>query len=162
MTLGHRVAVLHNGRLQQCDAPRVLYDRPANRFVAGFIGSPAMNFVDVPLSENGSVSLGGIDVPLPEDVRAASSAGGWSDLVLGVRPESLELAPDGIGAEVQVVEDIGADAYVFCVTTIGGVERRLVARSSTRRAPERGARVALRPVAGEAHLFDPVSGARLG
>jgi multiple sugar transport system ATP-binding protein len=162
MTLGHRVAVLAEGRLQQCGPPRELYDRPANTFVAGFIGSPAMNFLSVPLGANGSVSLGGVEVPLPEEVRAASSAAGWNDLVLGVRPESLELAGEGIGAEVQMVEDIGADAYVFCTTTIGGEARRLIARSSARRAPERGERVSLRPVANEAHLFDPVSGARLG
>src|SRR5438067_628292 len=95
MTLGHRVAVLKDARLQQFDAPRVLYDRPANTFVAGFIGSPAMNFFTVPLGANGSVSLGGVDVPLPADARAAATAGGWKELVLGVRPESLELAGDG-------------------------------------------------------------------
>jgi multiple sugar transport system ATP-binding protein len=151
MTLGHRVAVMHDGRLQQCAPPRELYDQPTNRFVAGFIGSPAMNFLTVPLGANGSVSVGGVEVPLPQGVHG-------KDVVVGVRPESLELASDGIGAEVQVVEDIGADAYVFCTSDHG----KLVARSSIRLAPERGERVALRPVAGEAHLFDPESGARLG
>src|SRR5262249_25665150 len=96
MTLGDRVAVLHNGHLQQCGPPRELYDRPANTFVAGFIGSPAMNFVSVPLGENGSVSIGGVDVPLPDGARAD----GRREVVVGVRPESLELAADGIGAEV--------------------------------------------------------------
>jgi multiple sugar transport system ATP-binding protein len=157
MTLGDRVAVLHEGHLQQCGPPRELYDRPANTFVAGFIGSPAMNFLNVPLGANGAVSLGGVEVPLP----AAARAGGHREIVVGVRPESLELAADGIGAEVQMVEDIGADAYVFCATSVGGEQRRLIARSTARRAPERGDRVSLRPVAGEAHLFDPVSGARL-
>jgi len=151
MTLGHRVAVLHEGVLQQCAPPRELYDHPANRFVAGFIGSPAMNFLTIPLGANGSVSVGGVELPLP---RALSG----KDVVVGVRPESLELAPDGIGAEVQMVEDVGADAYVFCTSDHG----KLVARSSVRRAPGRGDRVALRPVAGEAHLFDPETGARLG
>src|SRR4051794_33039811 len=144
MTLGHRVAVLHEGVLQQCAPPRELYDHPANRFVAGFIGSPAMNFLTVALGANGSVSVGGVELPLP---RALSG----KDVVVGVRPEALELAPDGIGAEVQMVEDVGADAYVFCTSDHG----KLVARASVRRVPERGARVALRPVAGEAHLFDP-------
>src|SRR5881409_3675508 len=64
MTLGHRVAVLKDGKLQQCDAPRVLYTNPVNTFVAGFIGSPAMNLCAVPLS-NGSVSFGGVSVPVP-------------------------------------------------------------------------------------------------
>jgi multiple sugar transport system ATP-binding protein len=157
MTLGDRVAVLHNGHLQQCASPRELYDRPANTFVAGFIGSPAMNFLTVPLGTNGSVEIGGVDVRLPDGVRA----NGRDRITVGVRPEALELAADGIGAEVQAVEDVGADAYVFCTTSLGGEERRLIARSSARRAPARGDRVTLRPVAGEAHLFDPVSGDRL-
>ena len=162
MTLGHRVAVLRDGKLQQCDKPRALYERPANSFVAGFIGSPSMNLVTVPLGQNGSVSLGGVLVPLPETVISAASAGGWSELVVGIRPESLELAADGIQAEVQVVEEIGADAFVFCAATFDGDETKLVARADARRAPERGERVALRPRADEAHLFDPQSGARLG
>jgi multiple sugar transport system ATP-binding protein len=151
MTLGHRVAVLHEGELQQCAPPRELYDHPENTFVAGFIGSPAMNFLTVPLGANGSVSVGGVEFPLPRPLDS-------KDVVVGVRPEALELAGEGIAAEVQVVEDIGADAYVFCTSEHG----RLVARSSIRRAPGRGERVSLRPVAGEAHLFDPASGARLG
>jgi multiple sugar transport system ATP-binding protein len=162
MTLGHRVAVLKDGLLQQCDAPRVLYERPANTFVAGFIGSPSMNLLTVPLGTNGAVSLGGVAVTLPEAVRSACAAGGWSELVIGVRPESLELAADGIAAEVRVVEEVGADAFLFCSAELGGAETRLVARASAKRAPARGERVTLRPVTDEAHLFDPVSGSRLG
>ncbi len=162
MTLGHRVAVLRDGLLQQFDAPRALYDRPANTFVAGFIGSPAMNLFTVELGTNGSVSLGGVDVPLAPGVRAAAAAAGWHELVLGVRPESLELAADGIAAEVEVVEDIGADAFVFCAAEIGGESTKLVARAGAKRAPARGERVLLRPVAEDAHVFDPVGGARIG
>jgi multiple sugar transport system ATP-binding protein len=162
MTLGHRVAVLKDGLLQQCDAPRILYERPANTFVAGFIGSPSMNLLTVPLGANGSVALGGVPVLLPEAVRSAATAGGWQELVVGVRPESLELAPEGIAAEVQVVEEVGADAFLFCAAEVGGGETRLVARTAARRAPARGERVALRPLADEAHLFDPVNGSRLG
>src|SRR3954466_3798473 len=128
MTLGHRVAVLHEGVLQQCAPPRELYDHPANTFVAGFIGSPAMNFLTVPLGANGSVSVGGVDLPLPDGVRA----NGRDRITVGVRPESLELAADGIGAEVQVVEDVGADAYVFCTTSLDGEERRGIARATAR------------------------------
>ena len=162
MTLGHRVAVLKDGLLQQCEAPRALYERPANTFVAGFIGSPSMNLLRVPLGSNGAVSLGGVAVTLPDAVRSACAAGGWSELVIGVRPESLELAPDGIAAEVQVVEELGADAFLFCSAELGGEETRLVARATAKLAPARGERVTLRPVAEEAHLFDPVSGSRLG
>jgi len=147
MTLGHRVAVLHEGQLQQCDAPRVMYDRPANVFVAGFIGSPGMNLLTLPVG-NGSVELGGVHVPVPA---------GHSSIVLGVRPESLELAPDGLAAEVEVVEELGADAFVFCQSDVG----RLVARTEARRAPERGSKVALKPRAEDAHLFDAEDGSRL-
>ena len=90
------------------------------------------------------------------DVRSAASAGGWKEIVIGVRPESLELASDGIAAEVEVVEDIGADAFVFCAAEIGGVATKLVARAGAKRAPARGERVTLRPVAGDAHVFDAV------
>jgi multiple sugar transport system ATP-binding protein len=153
MTLGNRVAVMQNGRLQQLDAPRVLYERPVNTFVAGFIGSPAMNLVTVPVS-NGSVSLGGVAIPAPP--------GEWKALVVGVRPESLELASDGIAARVEMVEEIGADAYVFCAAEVGGEETKLVARAVARGAPKRGEQVSLRPVGEDAHVFDPGTGARLG
>jgi multiple sugar transport system ATP-binding protein len=153
MTLGHRVAVLKDGLLQQCDTPRTLYARPVNTFVAGFIGSPAMNLCDVPLT-NGSVSFGGVSVPVP--------AGCGDSVVLGLRPEALELAADGLAAEVQVVEELGADAWVFCVADIGGERTKLVARGDAKRAPEQGERVKLRPLAGEAHLFRPETGERIG
>jgi multiple sugar transport system ATP-binding protein len=157
MTLGHRVAVLHEGRLQQCGPPRELYERPTNVFVAGFIGSPAMNFFTVPLATNGTASFGGVQVPLPASV----AANGRTSLVVGVRPESLEVAADGIAAKVDVVEDVGADSFVFCSTELGGETTKLVARSESRKAPKQGDRVTLRPRADEAHLFDPVSGDRL-
>jgi multiple sugar transport system ATP-binding protein len=152
MTLGHRVAVMDEGRLQQLGPPRELYDRPANTFVAGFIGSPSMNLCTLPV-ENGSVSLGG--------TRVQVGGNGRGELVLGFRPESLELASEGLPAEVEVVEEIGADAYVFCVAELPSGETKLVARTDTRGAPARGARVVLRPKADEAHIFDPVTGERL-
>jgi multiple sugar transport system ATP-binding protein len=149
MTLGDRVAVLGDGKLQQCDTPRELYARPANIFVAGFIGSPAMNLCTVPCA-NGTVELGGVGVPMPRSKHGP-------EVVIGLRPESLELASDGIAAEVEVVEEIGADSYVFAASDVG----RLVARCETRHAPERGATINLRPKPDEAHLFDPATGARL-
>ena len=156
MTLGHRVAVLRDGRLQQVGPPRELYDRPANTFVAGFIGSPAMNLCTVPLGSNGVVRFGGEDVPVPRD-----AANGRRSLVLGLRPESLDLASEGVQARVEVVEELGADAFVFCVTELEGETTKLVARTEARRAPERGSQVSLRPRAEEAHLFDAESGERL-
>ncbi len=157
MTLGHKVAVLHQGHLQQCGPPRELYERPANVFVAGFIGSPAMNLCTVPV-QNGAASFGGVDVPVPQ----GSAVNGRTSLVVGVRPESLDVAGEGIPARVDVIEDIGADAYVFCTAELGGASTRLVARTDARKAPEQGERVALLPRTDEAHLFDPASGERLG
>jgi multiple sugar transport system ATP-binding protein len=151
------VAVLGDGLLQQCDTPRALYERPANTFVAGFIGSPAMNLCRCDVADNGSVSLGGVTVSLPNGARAEAR----KDVTVGLRPEALELAEDGIAADVDVVEEIGADAYVFASATLAGEPIKLVARVDAKGAPERGAHVKLRPRAGEAHLFDTASGARL-
>ncbi len=162
MTLGHRVAVLRDGRLQQCDAPRVLYDRPANTFVAGFIGSPAMNLCSCACGSNGTVSLGGATIPVSSAASAAALGSGLSDVVVGIRPEAFDLASEGIGARVEVVEELGADAYVFCVADLPSGEAKLVARVDSAERPERGARVALRPRVSEALLFHPVTGDRLG
>jgi ABC-type sugar transport system ATPase subunit len=100
--------------------------------------------------DNGAVELGGVRVPVP----AGTPHG---EIVVGLRPESLDVAPEGIPAEVEVVEEIGADSYVFAAADVG----KLVARVETKRAPERGERISLRPRAEEAHLFDPASGARI-
>jgi multiple sugar transport system ATP-binding protein len=154
MTMGHRVAVLRDGRLQQCAAPRVLYDHPVNVFVAGFIGSPAMNLCRVPVVE-GTASLGDDAVALPGGVN------GRAEVVVGLRPEALELGGDGIPGRVEVVEELGADVYAFCSAELPAGEARLVARSDARHAPERGDRVSLRPRMDEAHLFDAATGMRL-
>jgi len=161
MTLGHRVAVLRDGRLQQCGSPRELYDRPVNTFVAGFIGSPAMNLCDVQLGSNGSISLGGTKVEIDEALSRAARSNGGSGLVLGLRPEALELGNTGLPARVEVVEELGADAYVFCSTELGGESVRLVARTEARAVPARGERVSLSPRPNEAHLFDRETGQRL-
>jgi multiple sugar transport system ATP-binding protein len=155
MTLGHRVAVLSDGMLQQCAPPRELYERPANTFVAGFIGSPAMNLCAPASGANGSISFGGTRFDLP-----AEAAG--RPIVLGLRPESLDFAPDGVPARVEVVEELGADAYAFCSAELAGETATLVARVDARLRPERGARVSLRPRPGEAHVFDAETGRRLG
>jgi multiple sugar transport system ATP-binding protein len=157
MTLGNRVVVMSDGRVQQCGPPRELYESPTNTFVASFIGSPAMNLLTVPV-EGGTLTIGGEPVQVP----AAATANGRASLVLGFRPEALDLAPEGIPAEVEVVEEIGADAYVFCVAEVAGETTKLVARTDWRSAPERGERVKLKPHADEAHVFDPETGERIG
>ena len=160
MTMGDRVAVLSGGVLQQCATPRELYDRPVNAFVAGFVGSPAMNLVTVPSATDGSVSLGGVRIPVP---------GGSPDTVtVGVRPEDLRPAGAGDGLEVtvDVVEELGADAYVYGTLTEGagqdGAGTTLVARVDARTPPERGTRLRLVPDPDRTHLFDGGTGARLG
>jgi multiple sugar transport system ATP-binding protein len=161
MTLGHRVAVLMDGRLQQCAAPRELYARPANTFVAGFIGSPAMSLCTVPVGSNGSVSLGSAQVALGAATSGEIAARGLGNVVIGLRPEALEIASEGIPAVVEVVEELGADSYVFCNSEVEGGAARFTARSNARHLPQRGDRISLRPVAGDAHFFDPVTGDRL-
>jgi multiple sugar transport system ATP-binding protein len=156
MTLGHRVAVLDGGELQQYGSPRELYDRPVNSFVAGFIGSPAMNLCEVPVGANGSVSFGGAQVEVPRGQELNGRG-----VTVGLRPEALELAGEGVPARVEVVEEFGADAFVFCSAEIGGAETRLVARTEARRAPAQGERVTLRVRGEEAHLFDTETGERV-
>jgi multiple sugar transport system ATP-binding protein len=162
MTMGHRVSVLKDGRLQQCDTPRVLYDHPANVFVARFIGSPSMSLCTVPLGQNGTLDLGGARVALPSEVATALAERGAGDVVVGLRPECLHLGTEGVPAQVQVVEELGADAYAFCVGEIAGQEMKLIARADARHPPAIGERVTLQVAAGEVvHLFDPGSGERL-
>ena len=161
MTLGSRVAVLRDGRLQQCAPPRDLYERPANAFVAGFIGSPAMSLVEIPLGTNGSIEIAGTRVALPAATSSAATARGLRSLLVGLRPESLRLAGDGIAAHVEAVEVLGADAYVFCSAEIGGAEARITARADAREAPARGDAVRLTPHGRDVHLFDPATGERL-
>src|SRR5687768_3986558 len=114
MTMGDRVAVLKNGVLQQVDTPRNLYDRPTNEFVAGFIRSPAMNLVPVPLTDGGAV-LGGHPVPVSRSVLAFLADEGSRTATLGFRPEAVEFvgAGEGFPVEVQVVEELGSDAFAY-------------------------------------------------
>jgi multiple sugar transport system ATP-binding protein len=163
MTMGQRVAVLREGQLQQCGPPRELYNRPANVFVAGFIGSPAMNLISAPLDSEGCTLVDGVTICLPRETMAVAAERGIREITLGLRPESLEVdGSRGIPARVEVVEELGADAYAFCVAHVGATETKLIARTDPRRAPGRGERVSLVPRADEAHVFDPGTGERLG
>jgi multiple sugar transport system ATP-binding protein len=116
MTLGQRVAVMRDGRIQQVDAPQTLYDEPANTFVAAFIGSPAMNLVQGML-EGDTVKLGELTIPLARD-RHPSGVGG-DRVIVGIRPEAFEDAAFSIedlpqiDVKVEVLEELGADAHVF-------------------------------------------------
>jgi len=162
MTMGHRVAVLKDGILQQVNTPRSLYDKPGNAFVAGFIGSPAMNLKTVPLVEGGA-KLGDLVVPLPRDVAAAAS--GLSEVTLGVRPEAFDLARDGqpsLPLRVDLAEELGADAFVYGTAQLASGEEQLVVRVDGKDVPQMGETVNLVVRQGNEHLFHPETGDRLG
>jgi multiple sugar transport system ATP-binding protein len=144
MTMGHRVAVLRDGDLQQVDAPSTLYHEPENVFVAGFIGSPAMNML--PVSVDGSVTIAGAEI------RIGQALGGPA--TIGFRPETVAIGDDGpIPARIRVVEDLGSEVFVHLVVDHEGDERRIVAKVDPPFAgePDENVRLTLR---GALHLFD--------
>jgi multiple sugar transport system ATP-binding protein len=166
MTMGDRVAVLKDGLLQQCDTPRRMYDHPNNVFVAGFIGSPAMNLIDVPVTDGG-VSLGTGTYPVAREHLAEAG----SSLTMGVRPEDLTLSTDGTGlpVQVEVVEELGADAYIYGTAQSGTqhmddgeLAKPFIARVDGRTPPEKGSTVYLTPKMGHVHMFSTTTGARIG
>jgi multiple sugar transport system ATP-binding protein len=158
MTMGDRVVVLKDGLLQQVGSPRTLYDHPDNAFVAGFIGSPAMNLLELPATAEG-VQFGDTVYPVQ---RAVLSEAHGDKVILGVRPEDLDLSEHGIPVTVEVTEVLGADAYVHGTTRIGESDLPIIARVDGRRPPEKGEQVHFTPKQGHVHVFDVDSGARLG
>ncbi|MBJ7290342.1 sn-glycerol-3-phosphate ABC transporter ATP-binding protein UgpC [Williamsia sp.] len=162
MTMGDRVAVLKGGKLQQFAAPNELYDRPANAFVAGFIGSPAMNLFTASVVDNG-VRVGDSVFELERDQVSILSGTGLTEVTVGIRPEQLEVTESG-GVEVVVdlVEDLGSEAFVYTHAGSGSSGVELVARCNPRTAPRLADTVRLRRhPEGAVHLFDPKSGERL-
>ena len=158
MTMGDRVAVLKDGILQQCASPRDLFTRPANLFVAGFIGSPAMNMVECSV-QGDTAEFASMQVPLTREQRSALTT---DAVTIGVRPEGLHLSPDGIGmhATIAVVEELGSDSYLYCVPE-GHQETSIVSRTEGLSTARVGDSVVLRPDPGAVHLFDTATGARL-
>jgi multiple sugar transport system ATP-binding protein len=163
MTMGDRIAVMNNGRLQQVDAPEALYDNPANMFVAGFIGSPRMNFVPGRLVEAPArtlVEFLGVKAPLAASSRLGARPEG-GEVMVGIRPEDLVWRPAApaentlvVDADVDVVEPMGHEAYVTAVCAGETVTSRFPPRSGvkTRERVE----LALNPA--RLHLFDARSG----
>jgi multiple sugar transport system ATP-binding protein len=184
MTLGQRVAVMRDGRLQQLDTPQALYRKPANLFVAAFIGSPAMNLVEARLDED-AVEFGGFRLPLDREVRPAARSGGT--VILGIRPEDFDTADSttndlpSIDVEVIVVEDLGADTHVvFAVDAprfqtgasgtageeaddqlLADTRAHFTARVSTQTQLRPGQRMTLDVDPARFHFFDPDSGERI-
>jgi multiple sugar transport system ATP-binding protein len=161
MTMGDRVAVLKDGVLQQVDAPARMYDNPANVFVAGFIGSPAMNLLEVGV-QGEAMKFGNADVPLRREALGEAQRGGGA-ITVGVRPEDMELVGEGQGLQttINLVESLGADAYVYGVAKIGETEHHVIARVDGRRPPQKGGVVEFAPKPGHVHLFSTGTGERL-
>ena len=159
MTMADKIVVMRDGLVEQTGTPLELYDHPANQFVAGFIGSPSMNFLPGTLRRSAggaTVELaGGLSLPAP--VNAGGQDG--QQVIYGARPEHIDLTSgnDGIATEVVVVEPTGADTQIF--TKIAGVEVTSVFRE--RHAFRPGETICLRPDPTRAHLFDAASGMRL-
>jgi multiple sugar transport system ATP-binding protein len=156
MTMGDRVAVLKDGVLQQCATPRELFTNPINEFVAGFIGSPAMNLLPAESNEGGA-TYGTLTVPLTAAQRSQLTS---SAVSVGVRPNDLVVTGDGgLDAAVQFVEELGSEAFIYCVADQTGKE--VVARVDGLSSAKAGDRVSLIPKPGGLHLFDSKTGARL-
>ncbi|HUP07360.1 MAG TPA: ATP-binding cassette domain-containing protein, partial [Caldimonas sp.] len=157
MTMGDKIVVMKDGRIEQTGSPLELYDHPANLFVAGFIGSPAMNFLPGTLRRaNGAAR---VELGSGTTVNAPPSAGGadGQPVILGMRPEHLTLADSGIPSQVVVVEPTGADTFVACRHE--GTEVAVVFRERHDFAP--GTVIHLQPDPRRAHLFDADTGRRL-
>ncbi|BDD82377.1 ABC transporter ATP-binding protein [Tsukamurella pulmonis] len=168
MTMGDRVAVLKFGVLQQFATPAELYDRPKNAFVAGFIGSPAMNLFTAPVRD-GAIAVAGGTVDLDAEAQAALRTSGLDRVTVGIRPESLGLAgPDaGVPGTVAILEDLGSDTYVYArvedpdLAGVDGAPVTLVARCPRRTEARIGDGLRLAQVEPAVHLFHPDSGERL-
>ncbi len=163
MTMGDRICVLKDGFLMQVGTPQDLYDNPSNVFVAGFIGSPAMNIIEAPVIE-GQVRLGGKAVDLPPVTAAALAAKGSKSVILGYRPEDLRISTTEKAwpVEVQLVEGLGADAYVYTEVQLpDGAKKQVVVRTDGRTHPARGEMLGLEAVLQHQHMFDAETGDRL-
>ena len=148
MTLGQRIAVFNHGRIEQCGEPLALYEKPGNRFVAGFIGNPAMNFVRARATGRRSVSLADttLEVPLNGDPLPA-------ELLVGIRPEHLVLGPvgQGVAARVDLVEHLGNEQIVHLL--LAGEERLVARLAADGPKPRAGEAVGLAWPADRMHLF---------
>jgi multiple sugar transport system ATP-binding protein len=152
MTMADKIVVMQGGRIEQVGAPLDLYDRPANTFVAGFIGSPAMNMVPG-VVRGGTVEVEGARLPLPPGLAVSEGR----EVTWGIRPEHLALGPEGISGSVAVVEPTGSETHVV----VRAAGREMVAMFRDRVSFRPGDALVLAPDAAKVHLFDRASGVRL-
>jgi multiple sugar transport system ATP-binding protein len=153
MTMADKIVVMRDGHIAQMGAPLELYDRPANTFVAGFIGSPAMNLLSGVVAEGGLLMAGDLALPLPAGAALAPGA----KATWGLRPENLAIGATGIPADVVVIEPTGSETHV--VLRAGGQEVLAVSRERLDLRP--GDRVHLSPDVTQVHLFDGTTGNRI-
>ncbi|MGL4231936.1 MAG: ABC transporter ATP-binding protein, partial [Casimicrobium sp.] len=153
MTMADQIVVLNKGRIEQVGTPLELYDRPANTFVAGFIGSPAMNLLKGTV-QGGHIQTHGASLSLPY----GCAVGEGQNVTYGIRPEHLTIAATGIQGTVAVVEPTGSETHIIVRTA--GQETTVVSRERVSLRP--GEAIALAPKAESAHVFDTATGARLG
>jgi len=152
MTMADKIVVMNAGRIEQMGAPLDLYDRPANRFVAGFIGSPSMNFLTGSI-EHGAFQAGNAAWPLPNDRAQTNGA----PVIYGIRPEHMLLHPGGIPATVQVSEPTGSETHI--IARVGNAS--IVCAFRERVAAKPGETIGVMPNPALAHLFDEQTGQRL-
>ncbi|RUW45246.1 TOBE domain-containing protein, partial [Mesorhizobium sp. M1A.F.Ca.ET.072.01.1.1] len=155
MTMADKIVVLHDGLVEQIGAPLDLYDRPANLFVAGFIGSPAMNFIHGHIEEGIFRSAGGLTLPLPQDIRPSEAAG--RELVYGIRPEHIRATGQGLSGTVTLMEATGSE--IFATVDCGGEVISCLFRE--RLALKQGESVRIEIDRASAHLFDAKTGRRI-
>jgi len=156
MTLGDRIAVMKDGEVQQFGSPADIYGRPANRFVAEFIGSPAMNLVEATRTADG-LGVGGTAITLTGDQRAAVAAHTGGGVTWGLRPECLGFGDSGLPGQIALIEPTGPETYVTVQTPLGVLTVRVPGLMNARE----GDAVHLGWNPADAHLFDAVTGARL-
>jgi multiple sugar transport system ATP-binding protein len=163
MTMGHRIAILDRGVLQQCAAPADVYDKPANLFVARFIGNPPMNTVEgelVATDGGAELRVGALTIGLPAALASAATRAGGTRVVLGVRPEHLRMGAAGlIPATVSVVESLGHERHIICRLDDGQII--IVRQASVETAPREGESLHLSADQHELHLFDVETGRRI-
>ena len=159
LTMGDRIAVLKDGVLQQVGTPRDLYAQPENVFVAGFIGSPAMNLFDAEVVDGG-LKFGTAIAKVDRETLAGTSA---KHVTIGVRPEDVVVSATGEGlpVDVDIVEELGADGYLYGHTDINGSRVDIVVRVDGRDHPNSGDKVMITPQPEHIHVFDTESGLRL-
>ncbi|MER9462015.1 sn-glycerol-3-phosphate ABC transporter ATP-binding protein UgpC [Mesorhizobium sp. M0387] len=154
MTMADKIVVMRDGRIEQVGAPLELFDRPANLFVAGFIGSPSMNLLKGVVRKGDKVEIAGTLFP----IAAGSTAKEGQAVVYGVRPEHLEIHPDGVPAKISVVEPTGSETLVFVRFGDSG---EMVALFRERHDFKPGDTLNLKPRLDQVHLFDAETGNRL-